>query len=1576
MTLANVKNATEGSLVGTGTIQDDEGSPTVNFSTAAKSVDEREIWWDSSYAKRLKLTFNNASQTENLNNFPVLVKLNSSRVNYADIKDAGEDIRFVDSNGITNLDYEIETWNESGDSIIWVKVPRIDANSSSDHIWMYYGNTSASDAQNPGGVWNGIYSAVWHFNSTIDDSSNNNINLIENNTTDQAGVFAGAKGFSAGSSSYMYSQTASDFDFGANDSYFFSGWVKSTAAQSANAIMLHRRSAFEWAISGTSIKEITSTNWVSRVDSRTGIFPVGTWQHLVMSFDNDADTAKMYIDGKLIYERAVTASNMSSATGDFVIGSYNLKNSYFTNMDLDELRFSKTKPNKNWIQAQYLSQTDNFITYTNQGITLELDVASDTDVTIPFTVSGTATNPSDHTLSSGSITIPAYQKAAVVALNIVDDATSESDETVILTMGSVTGAAKGTTDVHTTTIIDDDGKSSLSINDITVAEAGTASFTVTLSPAAGTTVTVDYTTTDGSAKNTTDYTAATGSLTFLAGETSKTIDVITTNDSLDEYTENFNVVLSNPSSNARIVDALGKASITDDDPLVDVEFTVTSNTVGENAGSISVSAQLSTASGKYVRIPFTISGTSVNPDDHSAQDSQISFSPGQTSRNYTFNIEDDVLDEDNESIIFTASAPTAANLGANTVHTVTITDNDNPPTLSIQSSAASENGDFTLVAELSAVSGRAVGFDWATSDGTALSGQDYAAAAGNSLSIPAGSTSLSLGTIKINDDSFYEGDETFNIAFSSITNSSAPASIPVTITDNESAPVINLAKVSGDIIEGDRFVLIIDLDTASVSDVQVDVSFSGAAVPTADYSANDFTATIPAGSTSFQAPIDMVLDGATETDESLVIDISNPVNASIGSNSQGNFVLKDGGSLTSAPVYSGNNNWNDYVLNDEPAKAKWKQTNDTCVIGAFSKNEQCIHGAEFFMVDLGVSVVNCGALGMRDTLDLFHWTCDDSSGNAIFYSTSLKTTRPLSKMIDPSTQSLYQNNVILSDAGVDIGSSSRTAWWTNSVTSLPNNAGSSPMDLNSSGTIYYLAATQSTPGYRITADKISIAGEPGAVLSQESYGSNTCNDTTGLSASANKVCTISVGSQNYLWFESLDIQTGGNSDIGLMLANTNHINVKSLILSETLDTGISILNSGNSILDDVSVYSSNIGLNSSNLHYSKILNSQAMNTGTGFMINQCNNLFVSKAKASNNLSHGFHIASPSSGPCYFNTILATNNGDSGFYSDVTTSLVIQGASLTNNTNSGLLATNSNQLIANNILSANNGDAGISLKGSGSNSLLSQVAVMDNGNYGISSSHSNSKLSFNFIAGGNTTSDCFVDGAPSAPGFIDATCANADSSNANYVNNIDASDSFIGKIQFDDRANPDDLSGSATYASTLIPYFENVYRAWGLTGTNYPNADQQGACNSGTCHIWDWSLKASDTSLKNTTNDGSSQNAAFVGGSACPAALSPSKSLSDYTGTEVSGDSIGDDDGICEFGEACLNSKQWLINATEIEADNIGNDDGFCESNEACIYTPNFGAYQGHGSVDTTSSCSFTDGNISGVSIYSFSENGN
>ena len=104
----------------------------------------------------------------------------------------------------------------------------------------------------------------------------------------------------------------------------------------------------------------------------------------------------------------------------------------------------------------------------------------------------------------------------------------------------------------------------VSVSDASAAEGDAVAFTVSLSAASSQQVTVDYATSDGTAAAGSDYTAQSGTLTFAANETTKTVSVATTDDSADEENETFTLTLSSP-ANATLGDATATGTINDND---------------------------------------------------------------------------------------------------------------------------------------------------------------------------------------------------------------------------------------------------------------------------------------------------------------------------------------------------------------------------------------------------------------------------------------------------------------------------------------------------------------------------------------------------------------------------------------------------------------------------------------------------------------------------------------------------------------------------------------------------------------------------------------------------------------------------------------------------------------------------------------------------------------------------------------------------------------------------------------------------------------------------------------------------
>lgn len=214
--------------------------------------------------------------------------------------------------------------------------------------------------------------------------------------------------------------------------------------------------------------------------------------------------------------------------------------------------------------------------------------------------------------------------------------------------------------------MNDDLPPALSINDMTVTEGNTSSvnavFTVSLSPASGQTVTVNYATANGSAtaSTTADYLAVSGTLPFAPGVTTQSITVVVRGDMLDEDNETFFVNLSS-AANATIARSQGRGTINDNDPTPSLVINDVSATEG-NSGTqnFTFTVTLSAASGRTVTVNCaTASGTAVagttGNADYIASSGTLTFSPGTTTRSIPVAVRGDTTAEPNETFFVNLS---------------------------------------------------------------------------------------------------------------------------------------------------------------------------------------------------------------------------------------------------------------------------------------------------------------------------------------------------------------------------------------------------------------------------------------------------------------------------------------------------------------------------------------------------------------------------------------------------------------------------------------------------------------------------------------------------------------------------------------------------------------------------------------------------------------------------------------------------------------------------------------------------------------------------------------------------------
>jgi probable HAF family extracellular repeat protein len=197
---------------------------------------------------------------------------------------------------------------------------------------------------------------------------------------------------------------------------------------------------------------------------------------------------------------------------------------------------------------------------------------------------------------------------------------------------------------------------------VTEGHTGTSAvnFAVTLSTAVSGPVTLAYSTSDGSATAVGDYQSASGTVTFAAGETSKTIPVLVNGDVAGEANETFTLLLSLVEGNAVLADSQMTGTIVDDEPRVRING-VSKNEGNNGTTSFVFTVTLSVASGAPVSVNFATADSSARaPEDYDGRSGALDFPPGTTSRTITVNVKGDRTRESEEMFFVNLSGATGA----------------------------------------------------------------------------------------------------------------------------------------------------------------------------------------------------------------------------------------------------------------------------------------------------------------------------------------------------------------------------------------------------------------------------------------------------------------------------------------------------------------------------------------------------------------------------------------------------------------------------------------------------------------------------------------------------------------------------------------------------------------------------------------------------------------------------------------------------------------------------------------------------------------------------------------------------
>ncbi|MEI6162031.1 MAG: Calx-beta domain-containing protein, partial [Roseococcus sp.] len=493
--------------------------------------------------------------------------------------------------------------------------------------------------------------------------------------------------------------------------------------------------------------------------------------------------------------------------------------------------------------------------------TVTLSQASADAVTIPWsTQDGTAQAGSDYRAAAGSVTFAPGETSKTISVTILGDAVVEGNESFNLLLGAPSGAtiADGT---GIGTILNDDVLPSLSIANAQTTEGDTGTkqlvFTVTLSQAATGPVTVAYTTRDGTALAGSDYIALSGSLSFAAGETSKTIAVSLRGDTVDEIDESFEIALSGLTGASFAQSSARGTILNDDAPPV---LSVSNAEVIEGASgtrNMVFTLSLTKAIAQSVTARFaTADGTALAGSDYVAKSGTVTFAAGETSKTVAVTINGDTLVEADETFNLLLSNVTRATLATGGGNGTIRNDDLPPPTLTVSDAQVTE-GDagtkqmlFTVALSRAATS--TVSVIYATQAGTATAASDFTAASGT-LSFAAGETSKTIA-VAVLGDTVVEADESFSLLLSTATGATIADGTGLgTILNDDVPPSLTIRDAQ--VTEGNsgtkQMLFTVALSRAATSAVSVTYATqAGTATAGSDFTAASGTLSFAAGETS------------------------------------------------------------------------------------------------------------------------------------------------------------------------------------------------------------------------------------------------------------------------------------------------------------------------------------------------------------------------------------------------------------------------------------------------------------------------------------------------------------------------------------------------------------------------------------------------------------------------------------------------------------------------------------------------------------------------------------------------------
>ena len=513
----------------------------------------------ATYDKMLEITVNGVPENVTLTDFPLLVRLSESidGFSYQDFQGSnGSDIRFETADG-TGLAYEVDTWNETGESLVWVKVPSL---AKGNVLTMRYGS-AAPDANDPTAVW-ANYVGVWHGNdltcATGGDYPASPLPETGGYTLSSARAdHLGSAFYNADTTSKTRMKLGTSSanplsNLSAVSKFALSVWVKSASA-SPNVRLFSNKQTY--GNDGFELLAYSGNNQGLVLRGKGSSPQVGWWADGMTAVKSqnwtyvaakiDGSSGKIFSNGDSYGSGSLETPGAAGSWGVAFGGYADSQESAdaFTGY-ADEIRIYNGVPADAYLQAEYAQVvTSGYVTYgtVQNAATDTPDIAAGPVVvrnangtyTVTATIGGVAGNQYDLAVQFGGTTLwhgtwIATSDADTYALSFTSDGTESSGTyaaSVVATAPSGASARRTSEEVFL-------------VGDVTAAKGADAteeglvagSFVLTRPGDATLPLTVAYTVSSETATAGVTFQAPSGTATFAAGESTVSVPITPLND--------------------------------------------------------------------------------------------------------------------------------------------------------------------------------------------------------------------------------------------------------------------------------------------------------------------------------------------------------------------------------------------------------------------------------------------------------------------------------------------------------------------------------------------------------------------------------------------------------------------------------------------------------------------------------------------------------------------------------------------------------------------------------------------------------------------------------------------------------------------------------------------------------------------------------------------------------------------------------------------------------------------------------------------------------------------------------------